>query len=236
MGLTIDRVLIANSETERAIRGALEGVGVPPGEEWSATMTALSRTSAWELILEGPTRTKSAYFDWEIVEGDGAARYRKLFQGKDEQNVQYVKNGVRKLVWSRIQFGDNPIRSHGEALGQAFEDAVWELLRHEEMRPLQVRFGVWREGVESLRFVCKVERHATPPFDGQLPWSWWSSLVRTPQELAAELDKALQARRKREAETLALRRAREARLRAAAWTGARAGRAAHRDTQRQIAV
>jgi hypothetical protein len=236
MGLTIDRVLIANSETERAIRGALEAVGVPPGEEWSASMTALSRSSAWELMLQGPTRTKSAYFDWEIVEGDGAARYRKLFQGKDEQNVQYVRNGVRKLVWSRIQFDDNPIRSHDEALGQAFEDAVWELLRHEEMRPLQVRFGVWREGVESLRFVCKVERHATPPFDGQLPWSWWSSLVRTPQELAAELDKALQARRKREAENLALRRAREARLQAAAWSGARAGRAAHRDTHRQIAV
>lgn len=236
MGLTIDRVLIANSETERAIRGALEGVGVPTGEDWTATMTALSRSSAWELILQGPTRTKSAYFDWEIVEGDGAARYRRLYQGKDEQNVQYVKNGVRKLVWSRIQFAENPIRSHDDALGQAFEDTVWELLRHEEMRPLQVRFGVWREGVESLRFVCKVERHATPPFDGHLPWSWWSSLVRTPQELGAELDKALQARRKREAENLALRRAREARLQAAWPEAARAGRNAHRDTHRQIAV
>jgi len=237
MGLTIDRVLIANSDTERAIRGALEGVGVPPGEDWTATMTALSRSSAWELILQGPSRTKSAYFDWEIVEGEGAARYRKLFQGKDEQNVQYVKNGVRKLLWSRIQFGENPIRTHDEALGQGFEDAVWELLRNEEMRPLQVRFGVWREGVESLRFVCKVERHATPPFDGQLPWSWWSSLVRTPQELGAELDKALQARRKREAENLALRRAREARLQAA-WpeAQARAARNAHRDSHRQIAV
>jgi hypothetical protein len=235
MGLTIDRVLIANSETERAIRGALQAVGVPPGEEWTATMTALSRTSAWELILQGPSRTKSAYFDWEIVEGDGAARYRKLFQGKDEQNVQYVKNGVRKLVWSRIQFGENPIRAHDETLGQAFEDAVWELLRNEEMRPLQVRFGVWREGVESLRFVCKVELHATPPFDGQLPWSWWSSLVRTPQELASELEKALQARRKREAENLALRRAREARLQAR-WSEARSGRNAHRETHRQIAV
>ena len=211
MGLTIDRVLIANSETERAIRGTLQGVGVPPGEEWTATMTALSRSSAWELTLQGPNRTKSAYFDWEIVEGDGATRYRKLYQGKDEQNVQYVKNGVRKLVWSRIQFGDNPIRTHDERLGQAFEDTVWELLRHEDMRPLQVRFGVWREGVESLRFVCKVERHANPPFDGQLPWSWWSSLVRTPEELGAEIEKALQARRKREAENLALRRAREAR-------------------------
>ena len=235
MGLTIDRVLIANSETERAIRGALEAVGVPPGEEWSAMMTALSRSSAWELILQGPTRTKSAYFDWEIVEGDGAARYRKLFQGKDEQNVQYVKNGVRKLVWSRIQFGENPIRVHDEALGQGFEDAAWELLRHEEMRPLQVRFGVWREGVESLRFVCKVELHATPPFDGQLPWSWWSSLVRTPQELAGELEKALQARRKREAENLALRRAREARLQAS-WSQARPARPAHRETHGQIAV
>jgi hypothetical protein len=235
MGLTIDRVLIANSETERAIRGALEGLGVPPGEEWAATMTALSRSSAWELILQGPTRIKSAHFDWEIVEADGGARYRRLYQGKDEQNVQYVKNGVRKLVWSQIQFCDNPIRSHDQAVGQAFEDTVWALLRHEEIRPLQVRFGVWREGVESLRFVCKVERHATPPFDGQLPWSWWSSLVRTPQELAAELDKALQARRKREAENLALRRAREARLQAA-WPEARAGRNANRESHRQIAV
>lgn len=238
MGLTIDRVLIANTEIERAIRGALEAVGVPQGEEWSATMTALSRTSAWELILQGPPRVKSAYFDWEIVEADGAARYRKLFQGKDEQNVQYVKNGVRKLVWSRIQFRDNPIRTHDAALGQAFEDTVWELLRHEEMRPLQVRFGVWREGVESLRFVCKVERHATPPFDGQLPWSWWSSLVQTPQELAAELDKALQARRKREAENLALRRARQARMQAP-WPGQVArpdAPGSPRETHRQIAV
>ena len=235
MGLSIDRVLIANSETERAIRGALQGVGVPPGEEWTATMTALSRSSAWELILQGPNRTKAAYFDWEIVEGDGATRYRRLYQGKDEQNVQYVKNGVRKLVWSGIQFGDNPIRTHDERLGQAFEDTVWEQLRHEDIRPLQVRFGVWREGVESLRFVCKVERHATPPFDGHLPWSWWSSLVRTPQELGAELEKALQARRKREAENLALRRAREARLQAG-WPEARTGRNAHRDTHRQIAV
>ena len=235
MGLTIDRVLIANSDTERAIRGALEAVGVPPGEDWTATMTAFSRSSAWELILQGPSRTKSAYFDWEIVEEAGAARYRKLFQGKDEQNVQYVKNGVRKLVWSRIQFGENPIRVYDEALGQAFEDAVWEHLRHEEIRPLQVRFGVWREGVESLRFVCKVERHATPPFDGHLPWSWWSSLVRTPQELAAELEKALVARRRREAENLARRRAHEARLQAR-WAQPRAGRAASREAHRQIAV
>jgi len=94
---------------------------------------------------------------------------------------------------------------------------------------------VWREGVESLRFVCKVELHATPPFDGQLPWSWWSSLVRTPQELASELDKALQARRKREAENLALRRAREARLQAR-WSEARPGRTTHRETHGQIAV
>ena len=76
--------------------------------------------------------------------------------------MQYVKNGVRKLVWERIQFRENPIRAHDAPLGQAFEDAVWELLRHEEMRPLQVRFGVWREGVDGMKFVCKVELR-TPP-------------------------------------------------------------------------
>ena len=59
--------------------------------------------------------------------------------------------------------------------------------------------------------------------------------MRTPHELAAELEKALQARRKREAENLALRRAREARLQAT-WSDARPARPAQRDTHRQIAV
>ena len=58
--------------------------------------------------------------------------------------------------------------------------------------------------------------------------------MKNPQELASELEKALQARRKREAENLALRRAREARLQAS-WSQARPARAA-RETHRQIAV
>jgi hypothetical protein len=31
-----------------------------------------------------------------------------------------------------------------------------------------------------------------------VPWSWWSGLVRTPQDLANELTRALAARRKRQ--------------------------------------
>jgi len=31
-----------------------------------------------------------------------------------------------------------------------------------------------------------------------MPWSWWSSLVRNPQDLATELTRALASRRKRQ--------------------------------------
>jgi hypothetical protein len=31
-----------------------------------------------------------------------------------------------------------------------------------------------------------------------VPWSWWSSLVRNPQDLASELTRALASRRKRQ--------------------------------------
>ena len=79
------------------------------------------------------------------------------------------------------------------ALAESFERAVWTELRHEEMKPVQVRFGIWREGPDGMKFVCKVE-HAS---NRRVPWSWWSGLVRTPQDLANELSRALAARRKR---------------------------------------
>ena len=56
-----------------------------------------------------------------------------------------------------MQFKDNPIRIHNPKLGDAFEETVWGLLRVEDMKPVQVRFGVWREGPDGMKFVCKVE-------------------------------------------------------------------------------
>ena len=71
--------------------------------------------------------------------------------------------------------GVRPVRRkphpHAHRLGEAFEDAVWDLLRHEDMRPVQVRFGVWREGPDAMKFVCKVEYSSA----ARVPWSWWSA-------------------------------------------------------------
>ena len=187
MGLTIDRVLIANSETERAIRGALEAVGVPPGEEWTATMTALSRSSAWELTLQGPTRTKSAYFDWEILQQRRPGPLPQALPGQGRADRRLRQARVRKLVWERIQFRENPIRAHDERprarpsrspCGACSVTRTWG--------PLHVRFGVWREGLDGMKFVCKVESRlpaptASSPGAGGRRWS------ARPQDLAAEL-------------------------------------------------
>jgi hypothetical protein len=94
---------------------------------------------------------------------------------------------------------------------------VWNELRHEEMKPIQVRFGVWREGPDGMKFVCKVEYASA----SDRPWTWWSALVRTPDDLRHELQKALVARRKRRAaqalaaKSAAARLARRARIAAA---------------------
>jgi len=194
MPLSISRLSVGEPETEQGLRRILEELGVPEGEDWTASIAAASATSAWEVMFDGAPRSKAEHFDWEIVEHDGAARFRRLFLGKDEQTLDYFKRSVRKLLWECVQFKDNPIRSHSAKLGEAFEEAVWGLLRHEDMKPVQVRFGVWREGPDGMKFVCKVEYSS----DRRVPWSWWSSLVRNPQDLTNELGRALAGRRKRQ--------------------------------------
>jgi hypothetical protein len=144
--------------------------------------------------MEGVTRNKCEHVDWEILQHDGRARFRKLFLGKDEKTVESFKRAARKLVWESVQFRDNPIRAVNGPLGESFEDAVWGLLRHEDMVPVHVRFGIWREGPDGMKFVCKVEYSSAR----KVPWSWWSGLVRTPADLAAELSRALLQRRKRQ--------------------------------------
>lgn len=205
MALTITRISVGDPDSDRALRQVMEEVGVPAGEEWSASI-ACSRGGAWEVVLDGAPRTKSVHFEWEIVQKDGHARFRKHFLGREEQNVDHFKRAFRKLMWEAVQFRDNPIRNVNPRLGDAFEETVLNLLRYEDMNPVQVRFGIWREGPDGMKFVCKVEYAS----DRHVPWSWWSALVRTPQDLAVELQRALTARRKRAAisPALALRRAR----------------------------
>ena len=194
MSLSISRVAVGDTGAEKALKDALGELGVPPGEEWMVSVSPSSGAGAWELTLEGPPRSKCDHIDWEIVHRADRARYRKLFH-KAERDAQFVKRALRKLVWEAIQFRENPIWSVDPVLAEAFEKAVWNQLRREEMKPILVRFGVWREGPDGMKFVCKVEYASA----ADRPWSWWSSLVRTPDDLHHELEKALVARRKRRA-------------------------------------
>jgi hypothetical protein len=216
MSLSIGRVAVGDAGAEKALKDALGELGVPPGEEWMVSASPSSGAGAWEVVLEGPPRSKCDHIDWEIVHRADRARYRKLFH-KAERDAQFVKRALRKLVWEAIQFRENPIWSVDPVLAEAFEKAVWNQLRREEMKPILVRFGVWREGPDGMKFVCKVEYASA----SDRPWSWWSSLVRTPDDLHHELEKALVARRKRRAaqalaaKSAAARLARRARIAAA---------------------
>jgi hypothetical protein len=194
MPLTISQLSAGDPDTEQALRAVLEEIGAPEGEDWSLSLFGAGAGHAWEVVLDGAPRVKAEHVEWEIVERDGGARFRRLLLGHQEQTVEHLKRSVRKLLWECVHFKDNPIRAVNPRLGDAFEEAVWNLLRHEDMKPVQVRFGIWREGPDGMKFVCKVEYVS----DRRVPWSWWSSLVRTPQDLANELTRALGSRRKRQ--------------------------------------
>ena len=184
---------VGEPEIERQLLQILDALGVPAGEEWTASITC-SRSGAWEVVLDGAPRSKSDHVDWEIVQHDGRVRFRKMFVGRDEQGPDHFRRVIRKLLWESVQFKENPIQKVSPQLGEAFEETVWNILRHEDMNPIQVRFGVWREGADGMKFVCKVEYAS----NRRVPWSWWSGLVRTPQDLANELTRALASRRKRQ--------------------------------------
>jgi hypothetical protein len=192
MALSISRMAIGDPEIDRQLRQILEAVGVPASEDWTASITS-TRGGAWEVVLDGAPRAKSDHVDWEIVQRDGHVRFRKMFVGPDERAPDHFRRVVRKLLWESVQFRENPIQKVSPPLGEAFEETVWNLLRHEDMNPVQVRFGVWKEGPDGMKFVCKVEYAS----NRRVPWSWWSGLVRTPQDLANELTRALATRRKR---------------------------------------
>lgn len=193
MALSISRIAVGDAEIDWQLRQILEAVGVPANEDWTASITC-TRSGAWEVVLDGAPRAKSDHVDWEIVQRDGHVRFRKMFLGRDEQGLDHFRRVIRKLLWESVQFKENPIQKVSPKLGEAFEETVWNILRHEDMNPSQVRFGVWREGPDDMKFVCKVEYAS----NRRVPWSWWSGLVRTPQDLTNELTRALAARRKRQ--------------------------------------
>jgi hypothetical protein len=208
MALSISRTAVGDPDMDRQLHQILEAVGVPASEDWTASITG-SRSGAWEVVLDGAPRAKSDHVDWEIVQRGGHVRFRKMFLGRDEQGPDHFRRVIRKLLWESVQFKENPIQRISPPLGEAFEETVWNILRDEDMNPIQVRFGVWREGPDGMKFVCKVEYAS----NRRVPWSWWSGLVRNPQDLANELTRALATRRKRQVispSLSGLRRARRA--------------------------
>jgi len=202
MALTVEQITLGETDAEQTLAAVMAELGAPVDEEWKASVTS-SPGGAWEVVLVGAPRRKADHIDWEIVETPAGTHYRKLFQGARERQVEHVRRCLRSLVWESIQFTENPIKTLSPALAQSFEDVVWSLLRHEDMRPVQIRFGIWREGFDGTRFVCKVEYATKPSPLPRFPWSWWSSLVRTPEDLRSELDKALAARRRNRPASLA---------------------------------
>jgi hypothetical protein len=194
--MTID-VAVGDVEVERELASSLRRMGCPSGESWSAMIAA--RGSSWELLLEGPPRRSPV--EWQAATNTiGNTCYRRLLQGSHQRTKAFILRLVRDLVLDPIQFRENPIRQQDQRLGEEFEEAVLDALRHQAGQPLDVRFNVWREG-DVLQFVCKVEGRAAAMFElRELPWRWWSPLVRTPAELGAHLRAALRARRSTTAE------------------------------------
>jgi hypothetical protein len=203
MALSVEQISLGDSDIEHSLQATIAELGAPSDERWTASVTA-SPGGAWEVVLDGAPRRKADHIDWEIVAKGDRARYRKLFQGARECQLDYVRRCVRSLVWESVQFTENPIKTVNPVLARAFEDVVWDLLRNEDMHPVQIRFGVWREGFDGMRFVCKVEYATKPSTRPRFPWSWWSSLVRTPDDLRSELEKALTMRRRSRPASLVL--------------------------------
>lgn len=202
MALSVEKITLGDADAEQALSAVMAELGAPIDEQWKASVT-VTPGGGWEVVLVGAGRRKADHIDWEIVETAHGTHYRKLFQGPKERQVEHLRRCLRMLVWESIQITENPIKTMSPALAQSFEDVVWDLLRHEDMRPVQVRFGIWREGFDGTRFVCKVEYATKPSPVPRFPWSWWSSLVRTPQDLRLELDKALTQRRRNRPASLA---------------------------------
>jgi hypothetical protein len=193
MKLKVARIAIGDPEAREAIAAALAALECAVGEQWTVRMGALPH-GGWELVLQGPERDCSSDAGWQARPlGGGRARHRRVLRG-GQKRVEYVESAVRQLLWASIQFPDNPLWSHDPALGRAFEQAVWTVLREQAEGPVHVRFNVWRGAPDHVSYVCKVETAGENGGRSALPWRWWSPLVQTPDELKGQLTEAVRRR------------------------------------------
>src|SRR6266849_2927493 len=136
----VGRISIGDPEAREAIAAALAALECAVGEQWTVRMGALPH-GGWELVLQGPERDHSSNAGWQARPlGAGRARHRCVLRGA-QKRVEYVESAVRQLLWASIQFPDNPFWSHDPALGRAFEQAVWTVLREQAEGPVYVRFN-----------------------------------------------------------------------------------------------
>jgi hypothetical protein len=103
---------------------------------------------------------------------------------------------VRERIQTRIQFPQGSAWAEDTPLASAFKEALCEALLTEDIERIRVRCGVARDEANSLRFMCKVEYAGDDANRGlaSYPWSWWSPLMEKPEELGAELRRALRSR------------------------------------------
>jgi hypothetical protein len=117
----------------------------------------------------------------------------------ESSSREATAEGPQKLgLLSRIQFPEQASWVEGTPGANAFKETVCDVLGAFDNGRLRARCSVMRDDNNVLRFMCKIEdagdSNSQP---ATLPWSWWSSLVERPQELAIELRKALRQHRER---------------------------------------
>jgi hypothetical protein len=104
-----------------------------------------------------------------------------------------------RRLQARIQFPEESAWVRDMPVAAAFKSALGDALRFEDAERLRVRCSVAREEANGLRFLCKVDITADIAQGGPAgyAWSWWSSLVEKPEDLVAELRRALRQRHER---------------------------------------
>jgi hypothetical protein len=110
-----------------------------------------------------------------------------------------TEGDARSRLEQRISFPEGAAWAQGTPMAATFKDALCDALLGEDIERIRVRCGVTRDERESLRFMCKVEYAGNGTGDDLAghPWSWWSPLAEKPEELVAELRRALRLRRDR---------------------------------------
>src|SRR4051794_32637707 len=65
MAMSISRLFVGNPDTEQGLRSVLDELGVPEGEDWTASISSSTANGAWEAMFDGAARSKCDHVEWE---------------------------------------------------------------------------------------------------------------------------------------------------------------------------